>query len=478
MEFIGRESELAILEREYARDHGFVVIYGRRRIGKTRLVKEFVSGKNALYFLASQESEPMNLQRFARLVASFTGAGYLAEASFTDWRPLFNAFAAFDPETKKVLVIDELPYLAKTNPAFLSVLQSAWDEMLSQANVMLILCGSSVHMMRDQILSRESPLYGRRTSQLKLPPLPFHELEAHFVGTPFKRLVELYSVTGGVPKYLEFFEADSFREESDVDRAIAENVLRTTGFLHEEPYFLLGQDLSDPVNYLTLLTAIALGHHRLSDISRMVGKRASDLTGYLKILISLGYLERRVPFNEDKPERSKNGLYHITDPFLRFWLRYVQPFEGELEMGNLGPSNDAMMKTFRSNHVPFAFEDISRETFGRLCTQGQIPFSPKRIASYWNRSGSVEADVCAQATEGTSPARFVGECKYHATKAFSVRELQEVLAKLPSIPGSDQRTLVGLFSATGFEDALIEQSGSGRSLILIDKNRIVSDRRG
>ncbi len=199
MKFIGRQAELSKLNAEYTRDGSFVVIYGRRRVGKTTLIKEFLKKKTAFYFLATEELESQSMKRLAGVIARTTKNALLQKATFTDWLDLFQVIADYKPEEKKVLVIDEFPYLVKTNSAFPSILQNAWDEILKDSNVMLILSGSLIGMMKKHALSYDSPLYGRRTAQIRLAPLSFTDIYA-VQKIPFAQAVEQYSVTGGVPK--------------------------------------------------------------------------------------------------------------------------------------------------------------------------------------------------------------------------------------------------------------------------------------
>ena len=465
--FIGRRSELAVLEKQYESKNGFVVLYGRSRVGKTTLIKEFIKGKTALYFLASREAEALNIRRFAGDMAGFVGQPALKEGNYTDWRPLFKAFADHEASERKVLVIDELPYLVKGNPAFPSVLQYAWDELLRDANVMLVICGSSVHMMRDVALSHDSPLYGRRTAQIRLKPMRFSEMASGFPEYGFSDLVDLFALTGGVPKYFEFFEPiDRFEE------CVKENVFSTSGFLYEEPRFLLDEDIRDPVNYLSILRAVSAGNRRQSDIAGMLGKKTGEMSPYLKTLAGLGFIERRVPFTEKYPERSKSGLYYICDTFVDFWFRYVQPFTGELEMGNMRPSLEAVGRTFQSNFVPFVFETVSRQAFADLCAAGQIDFAPSRIGSYWNRRGSVEIDVGA--VDNSSGRCFFGECKYREREPVSMGDFEVLRVKAESVPGPfDAPPLFGLFSRTGFSKELRAHAAGTSDVVLVNENEVV-----
>ena len=464
MDFLGRTKELQVLEREHSRKGGFVVVYGRRRVGKTTLIKEFIKGKDALYFLASNESAQLNMQRFARDVAAFAGKLELAEATYSDWRTIFRLFADCRKSRKKVLVIDELPYLIQADPALPSVLQYAWDEILSDAKVTLILCGLHTHMMLSEVLSRESPLYGRRTAQIKLHPLTFAEMQKGFGGFAFSGQLAIYAICGGVPKYLEFFNTSK-----NISETIAHNALETSGFLYDEPRYLLAQDTRSPINHYSLLHTIAQGNHKPSDIANRMQRGQNDISPYLKTLEELGYIERRVPATEKNPDRSKMGLYFISDPLFKFWFTYVQAFEGELELGNKLPSLDAIKRTFDSNFLPFTFEEISRQTLAELCASGQINFSPKRIGAFWDRKGTTAIDVCAP--ESQSSRLLLGECKLHTRKAFSLSEYLAFTEKCErAFPGQNQVRV--LFSQTGFSSDLAKEAES-QQVYLVDQCKLV-----
>ena len=407
MKFLGREKEILDLEKEYARDGGFVVIYGRRRIGKTTLIKQFIKSKTAFYFLATKEVESQSMKRFAGVIARTTGNSVLQKAAFSDWLDLFQAVADYKPNEKKVLVIDEFPYLVKVNDSFPSILQNAWDEILKDSNVMLILCGSLISMMKKHALSYESPLYGRRTAQMRIAPLPFTTVYEN-QKLSFEEAAEQYSITGGVPKYMEFF--------SDVQplyEQIKENVLSKNGFLYEEPNFLLTDEVQVLTNYFSIIKVIADGNHKLGTIAGILGLETSALTPYLKTLSELGFTEKQVPVTEKNAEKTRKGLYFISDNFLRFWFRYVYPYKGELELDNMQISLDELDKDFKEKFVAFAYEDICKEIFARLCSDKAIDFTPSKIGSYWlnDKSGNTQIDVMAVDT--VNKRLFAGECKYH-----------------------------------------------------------------
>ena len=198
--FINREAELETLNSEYnSRSSSLIIIYGRRRVGKTTLISEFIKDKKALYFLADKETEKDSMKRFAHAIADYTGDEYLKVVTFDSWRAIFEVFTKSKQECKKLLIIDELPYMVETNNAFPSVLQWVWDTWLVKDNVMLILCGSHIHMMEKHTLNYSSPLYGRRSGQIRLGQLSFRHYREFFPEMVYKNLVEHYAVTGGVP---------------------------------------------------------------------------------------------------------------------------------------------------------------------------------------------------------------------------------------------------------------------------------------
>ena len=471
MKFLGREKELLALEKEYSRASGFVVIYGRRRIGKTTLIKQFIKGKTAFYFLATKEVESQSMKRFAGVIARTTGNTVLQKAVFSDWLDLFQTVADYKPGEKKVLVIDEFPYLVKVNDSFPSILQNAWDEILKDSNVMLILCGSLISMMKKHALSYESPLYGRRTAQMRIAPLPFTTVYAN-QKLSFTDAVEQYSITGGVPKYMEFFS-----DTQPLYDQIKENILSKNGFLYEEPNFLLTDEVQVPTNYFSIIKVIADGNHKLGTIAGILGLETSALTPYLKTLSELDFIEKQVPVTEKNAEKTRKGLYFISDNLLRFWFRYVYPYKGELELDNIQISLDELNKDFREKFVAFAYEDICKEIFAKLCSDKKIDFTPSKIGSYWlnDKSGNTQIDVMAVDT--VNKRLFAGECKYRnqpidADVYFELAKKVENSSEIKSA-FKGYTVIYGVFSKSGFTSRMTDISNSNPNLFLINETSIV-----
>ena len=471
MRFIGRKNELHTLNTEYNRNSSFVVIYGRRRVGKTTLIKEFLKNKTAFYYLATEELESQSMKRLANVIARTTKNTLLQKIEFTDWLDLFQLIADYKPEEKKVLVIDEFPYLVKTNSAFPSILQNAWDEFLKDSNVMLILSGSLIGMMQKHVLSYDSPLYGRRTAQMRLTPLPFTSIY-ETQNLPFEQAVEQFALTGGVPKYLEFFEDGRPLEEQLKDAVFSKN-----GFLYEEPNFLLKSESLTAVNYFSIIKTIADGNHKLGKIASALGQESSSLTPYLSTLSDLGFIEKRTPITEKNPEKSRKGLYFIADNFLRFWFCYVYPYKGELELDNMQIVLDEIHKDFKEKFVAFAYEDICKDIFAKLCSNNAISFVPSRIGSYWLNDYDGDTEIDVMSVDHQNKQVFAGECKYHtkpvdAPVYFTLKEKVDNAAEIrKSFP--KYNVIYGLFSKSGFTKRMLDIAKENPNILLIHEDHLL-----
>lgn len=471
MRFIGRKNELHTLNTEYNRNSSFVVIYGRRRVGKTTLIKEFLKNKTAFYYLATEELESQSMKRLANVIARTTKNTLLQKIEFTNWLDLFQLIADYKPEEKKVLVIDEFPYLVRTNSAFPSILQNAWDEFLKDSNVMLILSGSLIGMMQKHALSYDSPLYGRRTAQMRLTPLSFTSIY-ETQNLPFEKAVEQFALTGGVPKYLEFFEDGRPLEEQLKDAVFSKN-----GFLYEEPNFLLKSEFLTAVNYFSIIKTIADGNHKLGKIASALGQESSSLTPYLSTLSDLGFIEKRTPITEKNPEKSRKGLYFIANNFLRFWFCYVYPYKGELELDNMQIVLDEIHKDFKEKFVAFAYEDICKDIFAKICSNNAISFVPSRIGSYWLNDYDGDTEIDVMSVDHQNKQVFAGECKYHtkpvdAPVYFTLKEKVDNASEIrKSFP--KYNVIYGLFSKSGFTKRMLDIAKENPNILLIHEDHLL-----
>ncbi len=461
-QFIDRESEMETLQNEYNRNgSSLVIMYGRRRVGKTTLISEFIKDKPALFFLASEESEAQNRNAFKDKAADFLESELLKNADIKNWEVIFKTIADTSFDSKPVIVIDEFQYIGKSNPAFPSIFQRIWEETLKNKPVMVILCGSLISMMESQTLSYNSPLYGRRTAQIRLKQIPFRYYQEFFPGKNRRELIEMYSVTGGVPKYIELFS-----ETDDIYKSIQRCVLNRSGYLYDEPHFLLQQEVTEIGSYFSIIKAIAAGNSKLSAISTVLEIKSTGLTKYLKTLIDLDILEREVPVTEENPEKSKKGLYKIKDNYIRFWFAFVYPNMSFIESGNSRIVMNKIRKGLISGHTAFVYEDVCRERMWDLNAEDFWPFHFSKIGRWWD--GKNEIDIAAIDPEEKN--LILGECKFWQ-EPVGINIFRELEEKAGNVDWQKQNRHVWfvLFSLDGFTDELKELAAKREDLLLVDE---------
>jgi len=447
--FMNRTEEQEFLQQEYSRERSsLVILYGRRRIGKTALLAEFIKDKNALYFLATEENETQNLKAFTELAADFCESELLRQATVTNWGVIFETILSQNPGEKPIIVIDEFQYLGKSNPAFPSIFQKIWDTALQDKSVMVILCGSQISLMESQTLNYGSPLYGRRTGQLMLKQIPFKHYREFFPKKSHRELIEYFAITGGVPKYIELF-ADS----KDIYTAIEKNVLKKSSFLYDEPNFLLQKEVNEVGSYFSLLKTIAAGNHKLTKIATTLGIKQTGLTNYLKTLSALDIIEREIPITEEHPEKSKRGLYRIKDNFLAFWFQFIYPNLSYIESGHPELAMGKIRRNLTDNHVSYVYEAICREEMWHLSAAGTWDFPIGKAGRWWNNVS--EIDIVA--TDNSGLNIIFGECKFWEGKvgANVLRELETKAALVDWQKGNRHDHYI-LFSASGFTDDLLQ----------------------
>ncbi len=461
--FINRIQEMKTLEEQYNMpSSSMVILYGRRRVGKTSLICEFLrKHSDNIYFLATEESEALNLKAFKEQVSEYIGNDLLRSAN-VDWLTVFKLLTEHKTQTKKVIVIDEFQYIGEDNNAFPSIMQKVWDTLLKDANIMLILCGSLITLMKRQTLDYGSPLYGRRTAQIKLKQIPFKYYGEFMEGKSNNELLQFYAVTGGVPKYIE-----SFLGIEDLYAGIEKRILNTQSYLYEEPYFLLQKEVSEIGSYFSLIKAIAMGNRKLSEIAANIEVKQTSLTKYLKTLIDLDLIEREVPVTESNPEKSKSGLYKIKDNFIAFWFKFVYPYRAYLEKGETQFVLSKIKKGFIQNFASYVYEDVCRERMWELSANNFWNYHLDRVGRYWG-SKADETDIVAIDSVGKN--LVLGECKYSTSaKGLSVLHgLQERAESLQTLTGAENVEYI-IFNTAGFSQGLKDEAEKNPSVKLVDK---------
>lgn len=457
--FINRKKELATLQKEYDRETAsFVVIYGRRRIGKTALITEFCKDKPHIFFLATEESEIENRIVFKEKVADFLENSLLKSAMIDRWEIIFEQIALVSDFSKEriIIIMDEFQYIGKANPAFPSILMNIWEQKLKDKNIMLILCGSLISMMMAQVLSYDSPLYGRRTAQMRLQQIAFEHYKEFVPNSSEEEQILRYAITGGVPKYIELFG-----KQKDIYEAIRETVLSPNSFLYAEPEFLLQKEVSEIGSYFSILKVIANGNHKLSAIATVLNAKQTSLIKYLKVLCELDVIERQVPITEENPEKSKKGFYFIKDNFIKFWFQYVYPYKGMLETDQEEFVLQKMKGSFIENHVSYVYEDICRQKMWYMTEKG---FSFNRVGRWWGNQ-DVEIDIVAYDAMGTDIVFC--ECKY-SVNPKGMKELNNLMQKATAVvwKNKERTEYFMLFSKSGYTKEILEYAKEHNNILL------------
>lgn len=450
--FINRERELAFLETVWSQKAPqLVVLWGKRRVGKTELIKQFMSGKPHIYFLGESTSEPQQIRHFSEALAAFFKDPLLETRGFAGWEEALRYLAA--RKEKILLAIDEFPYLIESSRAIPSLFQKAWDEHLSKSPLHLILLGSSISMMEEDVLGLRSPLFGRRTGQWRVDPLSFVSAALFRKNRSFEDRFSHYAVAGGVPAYwLQFDNKAGFWEN------VRHRILTKGQPLYEEVEFILREELREPRYYFALLQAIAQGKRKLAEIVNATGIPQPSANKYLGVLGDLKIVEREVPVTEKAPAKSKRGYYRMVDEFFRFWFRYVFPYRADLELGNV----DSVLGRIRASwpdHLGSVYETVAREAIwdhrDRL-----FPFTA--AGRWWNKGE--EIDIVAVHPE--SDSILFGEAKWTA-RPLGIDILDKLKEKAKSVVwGTAKRKEVyALFSKAGFTDALLKMSEKGEVIL-------------
>jgi AAA+ ATPase superfamily predicted ATPase len=383
--FVNRDSELKTLEREYQKKTAtFTVIYGRRRVGKTALISEYIRHKNHIYLYATEGNIGEQLRGFTKQIKRFVSASLAKHLAFESFADAFEFLAELKLNSKLILVIDEYQNLCKLQQGFSSELQRVWDLYLSSADIHLILCGSVLSMMHSEVLAYNAPLYGRRTTNIHLKTLHFRYISSFLPTVSREDMMRIYASFGTIPKYLNEYDAS----ESFVEN-IENKILDKNAYLYSEGNFLLKQELSDAGTYFAILESISKGNTKVGSIASNLSKPSTYLTPYLQKLLELDILIKEVPITETNPLKSKMGRYKIKDKFLNFWFYYVYKNYNYLEVNQIAMVLDELKLNFNDRFVSFAFEDYLLEDM-LLNHKQYFSFRPHKIGRWWNNKEEID----------------------------------------------------------------------------------------
>ena len=413
--FIDRIEELGWLEEKWRSGKGeLLLVYGRRRVGKTRLLWEWMKGKRVFYFVAEEVPEKRLLERLSVELSEFTGDDLLRERPFTSWRQFFLYLYQIARKHRIGVVLDEFQYAVATSPGLLSQLQAVWDTRLKDTRVFLVLMGSLVSFS-EGILSQRNPLYGRLSGAIKVRPMSPFQSRCFVVKYNPDDAIRLYAVFGGVPGYLE---------EINPRITFWDNVRRlffqpNARFLDEAKY-LLREELREVSRYFAVLEAIANGATKFGEISSKTGVPGESLSKYLKVLESMGIISRLYPVLP-----GGRPIYRITDRFLEFWFRYIPRYRGSIELGLTKKVVEAVSRDFETSLLPKAWEITTHYLVGELAKQGKLDMTPTRIGHWWYKD--IEIDLVALDETESPPKILVGEAKW---REINSREARRILDRL------------------------------------------------
>lgn len=455
-EFIGRRAELELLDNLWQTPRAtLLILYGRRRVGKTRLLTHWLRlyTDRGLYWVAEPTSSLEQLRSFSQALYNYDTPDSPAPEDYTyaSWEQAFRELAKLAKEHRLVVFIDEVTYLMAVNPNFIGLLQKAWDQWLSKTNLMLVLSGSQMGMMQRQILAYDAPLYGRTTAHINLPPMPFWTTKSFFPQHDARERVSIYAVWGGIPAYWERLIPDLPFEEN-----LRRQLLPSNMWMMDEPAFLLKDFVNDPYNYVSILRSLSQGAHTTGRIVTRTGLSKGHVTSYLATLRDTGFVSREVPLMEDETT-SRRGRYYVTDPYLRFYYHFLAAYQSKLALG----AQEELLDYIREKMPPF----IQAYTWRELCTEwilrasvaGGLPVPVEEVGGFWLRAQ--EIDLCG--IDRMAKSLVLATISWNETPAHlgTMAELIEKTALI--VPEEDAQAwqvyYLG-FSAAGWANGVQENS--------------------
>lgn len=464
--FIDRKEELEMLGYDHSRnDSSLFIIYGRRRVGKTELINQFI-GKNGIYFLSTDEGDIQNIKDFQKVISNFLNDDSINNGVYNDFYSFLSmlannvSFKDYVSRKKLIIAIDEFPYLIEGNRSIPSVFQKIYDLLLKNMNVMLILSGSFITMMENNVLSYKSPLYGRRSGQIKLKPIKFRYIK-EFINYNFTDLCKIYFILGGIPEYL--LKMDN---KLTFDENILHNIINKSSTLYNEAEFLLRTELRETRNYMLILRSIAGGYRTVGEINSYTNMDKSMVSKYIDILLSLELISYEIPFGET--EKFRKRLYYINDNYLKFWFRYILPNRTGIENSNYLEVARKIENDF-SQFAGEQFEYLMRE----LIMDGILGRTFTTVSRWWgkvgNNTGKNIEEIDIVAYSDTRDEILFCECKW-TNKKVSYKIIEELIRK--------SKWLLNKYNNSKVSYAVFSKSGFDFNTDTLEKDIIAMDLKG
>jgi len=455
--FINREKELASLRKlKNSGKFEMAVVYGRRRVGKTALLKQFSQEMESIFFVCDEVNEKMMLRNFSEVVLEHFGQKDTL-SSFESWEKAIRFVGTKAKEKRLLLVIDEYPYLVNATSYFPSLLQRLIDHELLETKLYLVLCGSSVSFMESEVLGSRSPLFGRRTAQIRVEPFTHREASLFFPELSNEEKITAYGILGGIPQYLQ-----KWNQHLPYTENIANNFLDTSAYLYAEPRFLLRQELREPSLYNTIIESIAQGATRLNEISTRVGEPNDKTAKYIATLLNLNILGREVPVTEKNT--SRKAIYYIRDNLFRFWYTFVFPNLSLIETGMTEELLNKKIADGLSKYLGLAFENICREYLSHKSVRGELPFRITKLGKWWGNNPATKKEEEIDLLGLGDSQVLIGECKWTNARV-GVGELERLREK-GSLIACEDRIFV-IFSKRGFTADLEKLAARDASVYLV-----------
>ena len=401
--FIGRKNELNTLDKLYNSDKfEFAVIYGRRRVGKTALLNEFIKNKEAVFFTGVESNAKQNLDNFSRCIMEYQ-TGIATNTSFSSFQTALEYVFTLSKEKRIVLIIDEYPYVARASKSLASTLQFLIDKNKDNSKLFLILCGSSMSYMEDHVLAYKAPLYGRRTAQLKIQPFNFFETCCCFQNLSGEDKAFAYGIVGGTPQYLM-----QFNDSLSIEENIKNTHLNTSSFLFEEPNNLLKQEVREPAIYNAVISAIATGSSKMHEISGKIDENTSVCAIYVRNLISLGIVKKEIPYGE---KSGRKTIYSVEDNMFRFWYRFVPENTSLISRGAIDLAYSRIAPEL-SSYMGGVFEDICRQYLWKLLLEGKCAVDFVDLGRWWGTNPKTRSQEEIDIMGTNKDIALFAECKW------------------------------------------------------------------
>ena len=453
--FIGRENELNTLNRLYSSDKfEFAVIYGRRRVGKTALINEFVKGKDNIFFTGVETNEKQNLDNFSRSIMEYN-TGLAMGVSFNNFQMALEHIFELAKIKRIVFVIDEYPYVARASKSFASTRQFLIDKNKDTSKLFLILCGSSMSYMEDHVLAYKAPLYGRRTAQFKIKPFEFLEACRYFKNFSDEDKALAYGIVGGTPQYLMQFD-----DTLSIEQNIKNTLLNPSSFIFEEPSNLLKQEVREPAIYNAVITAIATGSSKMNEISNKIDEDTSVCATYIKNLITLGIVKKESPYGE---KSTRKTIYSIEDHMFRFWYRFVSENIPTISRGATDLAYNRIAFEL-SSYMGGIFEDICKQYLWKLLLEGKCAVNFTDLGRWWGSNPKTKSQEEIDIMGAAKDTGLFAECKWTNEKV-DLGVLEKLIER--SSLFNYKKTHFYLFAKTGFTKGCIDKANEMGNVTLV-----------